>query len=112
MGQVSGRVTCDGKPVTTATVEFRPEQGPGAFGSLDSEGRYVLRTKSAGDGVVAGKNAVSIVPVVEFNLLGSREGKQPPQPSAVPEKYRRSETSGLVREVKPGNNVFDFELGN
>jgi hypothetical protein len=112
MGQVSGRVTYDGRPVTAATVEFRPEQGPAAFGSLDNEGRYVLRTKSPGDGVVVGKNVVSVVPVVEFNLLGNRKGKQPLQPSAVPEKYRRGETSGLVREVKPGNNVFDFELSD
>ena len=84
--------------------------GRGDFGSLDSEGHYVLRTKSAGDGVVVGKNVVSIVPVIEFNLPGSRAGKKPPQPSVIPEKFRRGETSNLVCDVKPGDNIFDFEL--
>jgi hypothetical protein len=112
MGQVSGRVTCDGKPVTEATIEFRPERGPGAFATLDSEGRYVLQTKSSNDGVVTGKNAVAIVPVVEFKLQNVRSAQKPAGGSTIviPEQFRRTETSGLVVDVKPGSNVFDFEL--
>jgi hypothetical protein len=112
MGQVSGRVTYGGKPVTEATIEFRPERGPGAFAALDSDGRYVLQTKASNDGVVAGRNAVAIVPVVEFKLQNMRSPQKTTGGTAIviPEQFRRTETSGLAVDVKPGSNVFDFEL--
>lgn len=109
---VSGTVTYDGKPVTEGTVLFQPEKGPGATGSLDAQGHYVLRTKKLADGAPLGKNTVVILPPT---TLGGPDSPTPGQlikrdfPN-IPEKYRRAETSGLVREVNPGNNTFDFEI--
>ena len=58
-----------------------------------------------------GKNTVVILPPTEINIIDIKPDKQPKQVSLnIPEKYRRPESSGLAREVKPGNNVFDFEL--
>jgi hypothetical protein len=109
---VSGTVTCHGKPVTEGTVFFQPEKGPGASGVLDSQGRYVLRTKSRGDGAPLGKNAVAILPPTELAGPDSPTPGQLPKRafSNIPEKCRRAETSRLVFHVKPGNNVFDIEL--
>ena len=109
---VSGTVTYQGKPVTEGTVFFQPEKGPGATGGLDSQGHYVLRTKTRGDGAPLGKNTVVILPSTEISIIDLKPHGQMPKRdySNIPEKYRRGETSGLVREVKPGDNVFDFEL--
>lgn len=109
---VSGTVTFDGKPVTEGTVLFQPEKGPGATGALDAQGHYVLRTKKRADGAPLGRNTVVILPLT---TLGGPDSPTPGElvkrdfPN-IPDKYRRAETSGLVREVKPGSNTFDFEL--
>jgi hypothetical protein len=114
LGAVSGAVIYKGKPVTEGTVLFQPELGPGASGALDARGHYVLRTKSRSDGAPLGNNTVVIIPPTDLT------GPESPTPGMlpkrdypnIPKKFRRPETSGLVRDVKPGNNVFDFELGD
>ena len=72
----------------------------------------MLRTKTRGDGAPLGKNSVVILPSTEISIIDLKPHGQMPKRdySSIPEKYRRSETSGLVREVKAGDNVFDFEL--
>ena len=44
MGNVSGRVTMDGKPLTSAVIYFQPTSGPLAQSPLDEEGKYRLLT--------------------------------------------------------------------
>lgn len=113
---VSGRVTLDGKPLMDAQVSFRPNIGPEAFATLDSEGRYRLSTRSAGDGAVAGTHAVTVSQVTVG--LALEPGVAPklanPTPGAVPvpKKYLRAETSGLTATVIPGENTFDFDLSS
>ena len=111
---VSGRVTIDGKPLVDAQISFRPAQGPEAFGVLDSEGRYRLSTRAAGDGAVAGTHTVTLSQVTVGLALepGVPPKLEKPTPGAmpVPEKYLRAETSGLTATVVPGENTFDFDL--
>jgi hypothetical protein len=111
---VSGRVTLDGRPLVDAQISFRPAQGPEAFGVLDSDGRYRLSTRAAGDGAVAGRHAVTLSQVTVGLALepGVPPTLEKPTPGAlpVPEKYLRAETSGLEATVVPGTNAFDFEL--
>ena len=44
LGQVTGTVTLDGKPVDGATIQFEPTTSglPTAFGRTDSQGKYEL----------------------------------------------------------------------
>lgn len=113
---VSGRVTLDGRPLVDAQISFRPQQGPGAFATLDTEGRYRLSTRSSGDGAVAGEHIVTLSQVTVGLVL---EPDQPPRlekptPGAVPvpERYVSAETSDLRATVKPGSNTFDFDLSS
>ena len=114
LGTVSGKVTCQGKPVTVGTVVFVPEKGPSASGALDANGRYALSTKSPGDGAVVGKHRVIVSPPTKG--LPLEPGKRPSPRTVVkpisniPLKFQNVKTSGLSADVRPGNNAFDFDL--
>jgi hypothetical protein len=93
---VSGRVTLDGKPLKGATVGFYPPQGRGSHGVTDDDGRYELHYTHSKAGVPPGKCIVRITTA------------DPNRPERLPAKYH--EQSELSEEVKPSNNVFDFDL--
>ncbi len=66
---VSGVVTCDGKPVANATVNFsplpdedRPAESPGklALGMTDEEGRFQLTTYQNNDGAIKARHRVTV----------------------------------------------------
>jgi hypothetical protein len=66
---VSGVVTCQGKPVSNAFVNFTPlpdanratgQRGRPALGLTDSEGRFTLTTYNDGDGAIVGKHTVTV----------------------------------------------------
>lgn len=111
-GAVSGRVTYGGEPVTEGTVLFQPEKGPAAVGGLDGNGRYVLRTRSLGGGAVVGSHVVTIVPPTDIDIIGIRGPGELPKREFpnIPISFHHASTTTLAAEVKPGVNVFDFEL--
>jgi hypothetical protein len=98
-GDVTGKVTLDGEPLAGATVEFSPEGGSPAYGVTDPQGKYKLLFSSDQKGATVGSHRVRIT---SFN-----EAK-PGQKERVPMKYNRK--TDLVREVKSGNQTFDFDL--
>ena len=98
-GDVTGKVTLDGEPLVGATVEFQPEDGSPAYGVTDERGNYKLLFSSDQQGAALGKHQVRIF---SFN-----EGR-PREKERVPVKYNRQ--SDLVREVKRGDQTFDFDL--
>ncbi|MEQ1824767.1 MAG: hypothetical protein ABL921_02440 [Pirellula sp.] len=66
---VSGVVTCEGKPIANATVNFtpmadqgRPEgrRGRVALGMTDKDGRFKLTTYANDDGAIVGKHKVTV----------------------------------------------------
>lgn len=66
---VSGVVTCKGKPVANATVNFSPLRGQGraedktgrlALGMTDKDGRFTLTTYENNDGAIVGKHVVTV----------------------------------------------------
>jgi uncharacterized GH25 family protein len=66
---VSGVVTCQGKPVANATVNFTPvpdesraagQRGRVALGLTDKDGRFTLTTYQDGDGAIVGKHVVTV----------------------------------------------------
>ena len=101
MGRVKGRVTCGGKPFYPATLTFFSvpdkdgtlEAGKPAWGVTDEDGRYVLTTDRAGDGVMTGRHRVTIN--VEY-------------PDRVP--CRGYQKAQIVAEVGPGDNDVDIRL--
>ena len=105
---VRGTVTLDKKPLPGAFVSFVAEDDPEApsLGTTDDQGRYVLEQGVDLPGARAGRYVVRITTFCEGN-----PEDEPPMP-AVPEKVpaRYNIRSDVVREVQPGENVFDFEL--
>ncbi len=102
LAPVTGVVTLNGEPLVDATVEFSPIPEPGqpapgsaSFGRTDENGLYELQYKKGVPGAVIGKHRVRIEPSLRSRVL-------------LPPKY--NERSTLIREVKPGRNVFNFHL--
>jgi hypothetical protein len=108
VGKVSGKVTLEGQPLAGAVVTFSPVTagGSSALGRTDDSGQFSLSYAQGIEGAEIGENRVSISTYDE----GDPDG-DPPRPKVlekVPLKYNvRTE---LVRDVKPEDNTFDFEL--
>jgi hypothetical protein len=99
VGTVHGRVTLDGKPLPLADVHFMPEGGGRASsGRTDADGKYELAYKRGEPGALVGAHSVRI--------WVSREGTKNP-PIISPHFDTDSQ---LHREVKSGDNEFDFDV--
>ncbi len=104
------KVTQKGSPVEGAVVTFH---GPGekakvAFGLTDASGTCVLTTFKKGDGVVPGKNAVTVSKVKVGEADAS--GVMPKPKELLPKKYQDLGTSPLVFDVAAGPNEFTIEI--
>src|SRR5262245_38752936 len=62
LGQVTGKVTLDGKPLPNVSVTFMPKEGGTASGVTDANGNYEL-THNNGKGAPLGKNMVAVTTV-------------------------------------------------
>jgi len=112
---VSGLVTLDGKPLSTGLVTFFPSAGPVAYGSIDSNGRYVLRTGSTG-GLEPGDYVVTVAanaaPVSPPAPVGNRQYAEPILPLITPLLYAKRERTPLRATVTAGSQTIDFELSS
>lgn len=109
LATVTGQVLLDGKPLTSGSVNTVPDQGRGARGEIDGQGRFTLDSGDLGAGAVVGTHRVAVVAV---------ERQENPTPESlmrllVPKRYTNPETSGLVIEVEPGKvNQVTLELSS
>ncbi len=119
LGQVSGTVTLDGKPLSGVAVVFQPDNGRPARGMTNAEGKYELTYIRDTRGTKVGRNRVEIAPSEEGGEdedAGELEDPDSPQAKkpvnarrpAVPARYNTK--SELEADVKPGKNTFDFDL--
>jgi hypothetical protein len=95
---VSGRITLDGKPLEFAIVTFQPAGKSPASSGTDKDGRYELMYKRGVVGAPVGQSRVTI-------LLDAYKA---PKGLVIPPSY--SSESKLQADVKPGPNVFDYDL--
>jgi hypothetical protein len=120
---VSGKVTYNGQPLKTGTVNFYPEDtqtARPAVGEIQQDGSYRLTTQTPGDGAMGGKYKVAIS---AFDVDKSKTSS-PPQggvadqvavgqatrKSLIPIKYSGTDESGLTATVGPNNTSFNFDL--
>lgn len=108
LGEVSGVITIDGRPLPEASIVFRPQKG-GRFATAlsDREGRYELSYISYPHlvyGTRTGENTVFV-----STYQGSTGNVRKIRPELVPECYRGL-TSDLKVHVKRGRNVINLEL--
>lgn len=105
-GSVNGKVTLDGKPLKGASVTFQPvKKGRPSSGITDEEGNYVLKYTADQEGAEIGEH------IVRISLEETEKdefGEEVSLGETVPAKFNVE--SELKREVKPGDNKFDFKL--
>lgn len=103
LGQVTGKVTLDGKPLPSATLMFTPDSGGAtSYGKTDSSGQYRMQFSDTENGAWIGHNKVVIR---TGDVLPDNSGSIP---ELVPAAYNRN--SSLTAEVKSGSNTIDFPL--
>lgn len=116
LGEVTGTITLDGKPLSGIDVVFQPVSGRPARGKTDADGKYELTYIRQTKGTKIGSNRVEIAPSEDGEAeesAGEEDGKPASKPSKsgkpkIPPKYNvRSE---LKADVKAGKNTFDFKL--
>ena len=107
---LTGAVRVDGKLLSKGSIALAPidgTPGPGGGGGIDKDGKYEIRR-----GLQPGKYRVEI----RSSITLSRQVRNPTIPSElvdeevsmIPEEYNSK--SNLVREIKQGANVLDFNL--
>jgi hypothetical protein len=107
-GEVSGKVTYKGSPVTEGSVTFlNPTEGGAAEAQIEKDGSYKV------GGVVVGEYLVEIKPL--WHVVDTDPGKSPPAPMEkpapnIPKKYRMQGTTPLKASVKQGPNEINFEM--
>jgi hypothetical protein len=99
LGYVTGQVTMDGEPLGNIIVKMKPEKGREAAVRADDNGNYDMEYLPGVKGTKVGPNTVTF----EWPL-----GYEGPT-KAIPRKYTGID-SPLKIDVKPGRNVFNFDL--
>lgn len=97
LGQVRGKLTLDGRPLSDMMVIFEPEEGQQSVATSGDDGSFKAMYYVDLEGVQTGPCTVRIVPGI-----GSSIGFIHPKYGAESE---------LTFDVAPGDNVFDIDLG-
>ena len=120
---VHGKVTYNGKPVTSGTVMFVPTEVPkegaleGASGDIQPDGSYTLKSQATG-GAVLGVHKVVVYSTGELQAPkeAPKEGAAPKADTApkrrsiLPNRYSELRATPLTYKVVAGDNNFDIEL--
>jgi hypothetical protein len=110
-------VLVDGQPGADLEIVFEPQAkgtkkadlqvGTASTARTDSNGTYKLKYQGGKlSGAVVGPHLVRISNTAGGGPAGGETGAVATTP--IPEKYNRE--SSETREVKPGENKFDFEI--
>jgi hypothetical protein len=106
-GEISGKITFNGKPVAEGTVSFMNDSaGTGTEGPL-KDGNYKLNAPLA-----PGEYKVMVTPLVVQQQDGGKGPEvaiEKPAPD-IPKKYRVIGTTDLKATVKDGKQEINFEL--
>jgi hypothetical protein len=122
---VSGTVTYHDEPVKDGQIHFLPKTvgGRSATGVIE-DGQYSLTTMVPNDGAVPGKYQVTIVSKdIDFTKVKETIAKKggigrhkdiikaaSSAKSLIPTKYGSVQSSGLMAEVQPHSNTFNYKL--
>lgn len=107
-GDVRGRVTLGGKPVTKGIVIFLDETNLPYSGEIQPDGTYSIRKIPAGP--------VKVYAYTRPPSSATLRTKDPaapaekPGPDDIPAKYANPETLGLSTTIKSGSNEYNLEL--
>ena len=113
-GDVSGKVTYQGKPLVWGTVQFECSDGMLKQSNINSDGTYSVHGLATGKAKVA---VSSINPKSSDFQPRQAEGRPPPPPRPevkgwfpIPDKYDTPHQSGLFYAINSGPNTIDIDL--
>jgi hypothetical protein len=110
LSPVSGRVTFQGKPVSSGLVRFsNPPAGVDILAGLMPDGTYSVRM-AKGSGLPEGVYAVAVMPPRANTPVGMMVPQRPPDRPDIPLKYQNPSTSGLTLAVKTEKTTLDIDL--
>jgi hypothetical protein len=108
VGEVSGKVTFQSKPVGEGRVTFQNAQtGVADEARLNSDGTYALARP-----LPVGDYKVMVMPLIvrrQVDGKGPVVGDEKPAPN-IPQKYRTIGSTTLKATVKEGKNDLDFDM--
>jgi hypothetical protein len=96
LGQVKGKVTLDGSPLSGAIIVFKPDKGRASTSTTDGDGEYELVYRQGVPGAKIGPHTISF----EWPI-----GAAGPR---IPDKYTTK--TELKEDVKEGENTLNFDL--
>lgn len=111
-GDVTGKVTYQGKPLVWGTVQFEGSDNLVKSGNINSDGTFTVRGVATGEAKAA---VSSINPASSDFQLRGPQAKAQARPEVkgwfkIPEKYDTPFGSGLTYEIKRGENKIDIDL--
>lgn len=106
VGQVSGKVTFQSKPVADGEIVFVNEElRTEVVALLDQDGAYTA------NGIVQGKCKVFVRPATPPTPKDTMAPRPPvPNPTDIPKKYRSAKTSGLSLVVDADAKALDVDM--
>ena len=119
LAPVKGKVTLDGKPLAKGTITFESKGNRPATGTIVNGEILDVTTFRKGDGAPVGSHKVAInatedpqSAVVGNPGEGKVKGNYMVGKSLIPSMYNDPNTSGLVAEIKSGDNTLEFNLSS
>ena len=108
VGQVTGKVTVDGKALTNAIVNFTPKAGGRpSTGVIDDSGNYELLYTASEPGAMIGEHTVTLELIEEDDADGDEEEGDEGAATGLP----KAATDGsLVKDVVAGSQEINIEL--
>jgi hypothetical protein len=107
VGEVSGKVTYEGKAVAEGRITFQSPTGAADEALLKKDGSYTLNAP-----LPVGDYKVTVNPLIvrrQVEGKGPEVGEEKPAPD-IPPKYRTIGTTDLKATVKEGLNRLDFDM--
>jgi hypothetical protein len=108
-GNVTGRVTHKGKPLTSGTVTFLTAGNKVFTSQIASDGSYTVLKLPAGPVQIG----VQIPPAFTYDdpqMPSASPAAAATQPITIPPKYHDPSTSGLTLDVTGANQTHNIEL--
>ena len=106
--EVTGTVSFEGAPIEDGAIRFYPADGKNPAGGTIKDGKYTATKVPVGASkvVISGAKVVSKKKI--YNTPNSPE--MPVTAELLPDKYSKTEKTGLTYEVKRGANEKNWEL--
>ncbi|WP_166823755.1 carboxypeptidase-like regulatory domain-containing protein [Thalassoroseus pseudoceratinae] len=105
VGEVTGKVTLDGEPLSDAEVAFVPTSGgTTSTGYTSEDGSYLLVYDAERDGAEVGEHTIRVTRIQPE----AQDGETPKQYEKLPASYNTE--SELKIEVKSGSQTVDIPL--